>query len=816
MKVMKFGGSSVKDAECIRKVITIIKENNKPAAPPVVVVSACGKTTNRLLALAETALTEPDLALSELEDIVSGHKEIAASLLDKKGADTYSVILSDTQEALSNVLRGISLIEEITPRSLDYIASSGEHLSSNLIALALEGAGTAAMQVDARRLIMADPPHGSGLVRRKESAEAILHEIGSNNKIIIVPGFVASTPEGHTITLGRGGSDYSASIIGAALQAEVIEIWTDVDGMMTADPARVPRAFCQEEITYEEAMELSHFGARVIYPPTIQPAIEFNIPILIKNTFNPVAPGSRIHRSGKADRDITGISSVSNIALIRLQGSGMVGVTGISGRVFGALADAGISAILISQASSEHTICFAVLPEFAERAGQVLIQTFQYEIARHQIDSPVIEENLAVISVVGEQMRNRNGIAARVFGSLGNNGVNVVAIAQGSSERNISAVISSTDEEKALRALHEEFFFPERKFINVFLAGTGLIGSSLLQQINDHMEMLSREHHHEIRLIGVMNSRMMCFDEEGLNSARVSDRLNEGTLSNISSFIEKMSTLNLPNKVFVDCTASDLVSKAYEEILNRSIHIVTPNKRAQSCKYLQFKKLKDLSVKKNVTILWETSVGAGLPVINTLNDLIKSGDRLHRIEAVLSGTLSYIFNSFDGEVPFSEVVKVAREKGFTEPDPRDDLNGADVARKILILAREAGATMEPETVEVENLVPESCRSAASIDQFFNSLAQEDEYFSDLLATARLNGKRLCYIAAYENGSATVRLQQIDEAHPFYNLSGSDNIISFTTDRYRERPLVVKGPGAGAEVTAAGVFADIIRLASFGK
>lgn len=815
MKVFKFGGTSLGSAERIEAALALIQQALQTDPHLVVVVSAFGKTTDNLLECAERAAIRDESYRELLSKLEEHHLECARQLLPPAQQTRVLAELKRWLNDLSDLLSGVYLVKELSPRSRDFILSFGERLSAFTVANALQTRGREARFVDAREIVITDDRFGAARVFQDET-RANIRERCAIQGIFVVTGFIGATGAGETTTLGRGGSDYTASLFGAALQADEIVIWTDVDGMMTADPRKVPKAFPLDCLSYEEAMELSHFGARVIHPPTMQPALDADIPLRIRNSFNPEFRGTRIAKAvEERSAAVTGISSISNVSLLRLQGSGMVGVTGVSMRLFGALAKNDISIILITQASSEHTICFAVEPSATERARRVIEQEFSLELAAKIVSPVVVETDCAVISAVGENMRRRPGIAAKLFRALGRNGINVVAIAQGSSELNISFVISRSDEAKALNAIHEEFFLAGTRSLNVFLAGCGLIGAALLQQLAEQRDHLSKILAIDLRVLAVANRRAMIFSEAGLDLRNAAGELQGSSQpGGVNRLVEKMRELNLPNCVFVDCTASEEVVEHYQEILAQSVPIVTPNKKAQSGSYARYRTLKDAAHRRNVEFLFETSVGAGLPVISTLADLLRSGDDLIEVQGVLSGTLSYIFNSFNGDKPFSEVVAEARAKGYTEPDPRDDLNGIDVARKILILAREAGVALEPEQVEVENLVPEPCRQSPSIDDFFAKLKEFDPRFEQLRAGAQRDGRKLCYIAKLQEGRASVALEAIAPEHPFYSLSGSDNIVSFTTRRYHDRPLVVKGPGAGAEVTAAGVFADIIRLARF--
>ncbi len=811
MQIIKFGGSSVGSAIRILAVKDIIKDKLSQDPLCLVVVSALSGTTDLLKKSAEFAVQKKGFS-EFVEEIKNKHFNCIADL----GIDNPALILR-IQEEINNLnekLVSISLLQDLTNKTLDQLLCLGEIFSSEIVASLLTKFDMPAEAINAREIIKTDNSYSCGIVDFKLSNELIIKRFEAETGVKVITGFVAESAEGNLITLGRGGSDYTASIIGAALNAKVIEIWTDVDGMYTANPATVSKAFPQAHLTFAEAMELSHFGAKVIYPPSIQPAMIKNIPILIKNSFNPSALGTEISNNKQASRQsICGITSIGQTSLLRLEGSGLVGVSGTASRLFATLATSKINVILITQASSEHTICFAVQPDQAFRAKETVDQEFALEIQSNLINPLVIDRDLSIISIVGENMRTVPGTAGKMFNALGNNGININAIAQGSSEINISAVIAQKDEDKALKVLHEEFFFPDHKTVNAFLIGTGLIGEELIKQIKNHSDTLATEHGHQVRVIGLANSRKMILAEAGIKPTELSlELLLAGQDSNLDEIRKFIVSCNLPNSLIVDCTASDEIASHYQSFLESKISVVTPNKKAQSTDYLQYLELQRVAAKRGASFIYETSVGAGLPVISSLKDLIKSGDQIQRIEAVLSGTLSFIFNSFDGSKSFSAVVLDAQKAGFTEPDPRDDLNGLDVARKILILARECGANLNLKDVVIENLVPENCRATNSTAEFFQLLQESDSYFLDKLSTAQKRNCKLCYIASFADGQAKVELKEVDQDHPFYNLSGSDNIISFTSDRYKLRPLVVKGPGAGAAVTAAGVFADIIRLA----
>lgn len=812
MKILKFGGTSVGSPENIKKVIEIIVESKKANNQIAVVVSAFSKITDQLLLSAQLAAKDDQGYKKQFQEIEKRHLETVKKLIDLKNQKNILQSVKNTLKELDEILTGISLLKECSPRTLDLIASFGERLSAYIITQTITSKIPAEF-LDSRKLVKTNKNFTAAKVDTKKTYQNIKNYFAKNSKLQIVTGFIGSTENDETTTLGRGGSDLSASLFGAALDAEEIEIWTDVDGVMTADPRKVSKAFSLSNMTYEEAMELSHFGAKVIYAPTMQPALEKNIPLRIKNTLNPSFAGTVISSQKFASKHpIKGISSINNISLLRLEGSGMVGVSGVSQRLFSSLAKEKINVILITQASSEHSICFAIKAEQAEKAKQFIEEEFKFEIRDNQINPVIVENELCIMAVVGENMRNTPGISGKVFQALGKNNINIKAIAQGSSELNISIVIPEKDEDKAISAIHEAFFLSETQTLNIFVIGTGLIGSTLLEQIEKQYNDLLNNQLIDLKITGLANSKKIAFGEIDLKNWQ--KLLEKSPLkSNVKSFTAKMKELNLPNSIFVDCTSSEEVASFYPEILKNSISIVTPNKKANSGPLQNYLKLSLATSKSNAKFLYETNVGAGLPVISTLHDLQHSGDQIVKIEAVLSGTLSYIFNNFDGQKSFTEIVKQARDKGYTEPDPRDDLNGLDVGRKLLILARETGQLLELKDIEIENLIPETCRKAKTVEDFFVQLSKNEVYFQKKISEAKKQNQKLCYIASIEKDKAKVSLESIDISHPFYGLSGSDNIISFTTYRYCVRPLVIKGPGAGAEVTAAGVFADILKIAS---
>lgn len=813
MKVLKFGGTSVGSVESIRTLLDIVSHEAAKARPPVVVLSAMGGVTNILIEMSEQAAAGESFskALKELE---ARHFNVIKSLLDVQRQNPVFTKLKLHLNELEDVLQGVQSLKELTPRTRDLILSYGERFSTFMVSKIAEQKLPSAFYVDASQLIRTDSTYGHARVNT-ELTEQLIHDFYNKNpgKLMFVTGFIAGNDEGRVTTLGRGGSDYTAAIFGAALNAQEIEIWTDVNGMMTADPRIVSKAFPLEELSYTEAMELSFFGAKVIYPPTMIPAFLKKIPIVIKNTFQPDFKGTVIkHNSGPSNLPIKGISSINDISIINLQGSGMVGKAGFSGRLFSMLAREQISVILITQSSSEHSITFAVNPADAIKSKQLIEQELELEILAKKLDPPVIEDHLAALAIVGENMKQTPGISGKLFHALGRNGINVRAIAQGSSEYNISVIISREDLAKALNTVHESFFTQLKKTLNVFCLGTGQIGSTLFKQLYAHSDFLKQHNDVLVKIVGISNRSKMVFQPDGISLDSWKETLqNSPESAHLAEFIFKMKTMNLPNCVLVDNTASPEPVKFYEDVLNSNISIVTCNKIGNSASYEQYKRFKDAARIHGVDFFYETNVGAGLPIVRTLRDLMMSGDRVQRIEAILSGTISFIFNNFKGDADFHDVVKLAQDKGFTEPDPRDDLSGTDFMRKMLILARDAGHVIEPEDVEIQNMLPKSCMEAVSVPDFYEQLKSSKAYFDDLKSQAEQSGTVLRYIGKLEDGKVAISLQMVDENHPFYMLSGSDNIISFTTDRYKERPMVVKGPGAGAEVTAAGVFADLINV-----
>jgi len=814
MKVLKFGGTSVGSAQSISTLIDILKsEVTTTGQKPIVVLSAMSGVTNLLLSMAEEAAEGKDF-VAGLAELERRHFDVVKELLEIQNQNPALTRLKLNFNQLEELLQGILTLRELTPKTRDLVLSYGERCSAMMISKIAAQYFPEAIYVDASELIKTDSSFGNARVQ-SEITDQVLRGFynGHKDKMLFVTGFIAGNDQGQITTLGRGGSDYTAAIFAAALNASEIEIWTDVNGMMTADPRMVKKAFSLPELTYTEAMELSYFGAKVIYPPTMIPAFMKKIPIVIRNTFEPEFKGTFIRHDCKpSNLVIKGISSINNISILNVQGSGMVGKSGFSGRLFSLLAREQINVILITQSSSEHSITFAVSPGDTDKALQVIEQEFELELMAKKLENIDIEQDLAILAVVGENMKETPGVSGKLFNALGRNGVNVRAIAQGSSEYNISVIISASDLNKALNAVHDAFFVELTKTLHAFCLGTGNIGKTLFNQLNGHAAFLKENNGIQVKIAGISNTRKMAFNSDGIDLDEWEEALERShDVADLAGFVAKMQSMNLPNCVFIDNTASQKPIAFYKDVLESTISIVTCNKIGNSGPYSQYKVFRDAARQHGVDFFYETNVGAGLPIIRTLKDLMNSGDRVQRIEAILSGTISFIFNNFKGDVSFHDVVKLAQEKGYTEPDPRDDLRGTDFMRKMLILARDAGYSLEANDVKIGSILPQACLDANSVDDFYAALKAEDAYFANLKAEAESKGKVLRYIGILENGKAAITLEMVDENHPFFTLSGSDNIISFTTDRYKERPLVVKGPGAGAEVTAAGVFADLINV-----
>jgi aspartokinase/homoserine dehydrogenase 1 len=809
MQVLKFGGSSVANAANINKVIEIIKEKIK-TDKIIVVVSAFGGITDILLQCSQLAAEGNETYKKKLHEAELRHLTTVKELITITQQSAVLSLVKTLCNEMEDICTGIFLLKELSERTKDRIVSYGEILSSKIIAARLNTEAIACEWINSAELIVTNANYGSAAVDFSITDKKIAdYFAASTSTLFMMPGFIASDINGVTTTLGRGGSDYTAAIVAAALPAKVLEIWTDVSGMMTADPRLVANVKIIPEISYQEAMELSHFGAKVIYPPTIQPVSSKGIPTWIKNTFAPQDNGTVIQKeTSNSTNSIRGISSINSIALLSLEGSGMIGIPGFSKRLFEALAVKKINVILITQSSSEHSICVGMDASNADAAKAIIDEAFAYEIETKKVDPIIVEKDLAIVALVGDNMKSHPGISGKMFGNLGRNGVNVRAIAQGSSERNISAVICTQDVKKAINVLHEEFFETVYKEINLFIAGVGNVGGKLVAQILQQQQYLLKNLHLKINVVGIGNSKKMLFKDEGINLKHWKELLiNEGEAMDMQLFIERIQSKNLRNAVFADVTANEMVATCYEQLLQKSISVVACNKIACSSTYAYYKKLKNLSREFNAQFLFETNVGASLPIIGTLNDLLRGGDKINTIQAVLSGTLNFVFNNYDGKKSFATIVRQAQSEGYTEPDPRLDLSGKDVMRKIMILAREAGNVLEMEDIANNSFMPPACM-VGSVEDFYKSMEEHEAHFRQLFIDAGIN--KLKFVAGFKNGKASVGLQHIDSQHDLYHLYGKDNIVLFYTDRYVEQPLVIKGAGAGADVTASGVFGDIIK------
>ena len=814
MKVLKFGGTSVANAPNITKVTEII---TKAALNDtvMVVVSAMSGITDLLIEAGQLGEAADDVYKQKLAVIEKRHLDAIQELIP---AAKQSAVISEIKKQcneLEAICEGVYLLRELTARTQDRIVSFGEMMLSIILSAKLNLTGIQHEWKDSRSLISTDSNFGYAAVDFEKTNKQVSDFIKAKPvRVYILPGFIASNQQGITTTLGRGGSDYTAAIYAAAVNASLLEIWTDVSGMMTADPRIVQNVKVIPRTSYQEAMELSHFGAKVIYPPTIQPVMTKGIPILIKNTFAPADEGTLIEsKSSATDNIVCGISSIGKISMLLLEGSGMVGIPGFSKRLFDALSREKINVILITQSSSEHSICVAIDEFNASKAKSAVDDEFNYEILVKKLEPLSIENGLTIVALVGEHMKNHTGISGRMFSALGRNGVNIRAIAQGSSEKNISAVINSSDVKKAINVLHEEFFETTYKQVNLFMVGAGNVGKRLIEQIKHQHNYLQQHLRLNLRVIAIANSKKVAINEEGIDLADWESLLNSGVAMNVHQLAEFIIQKNLRNSIFVDNTANEEVGMSYAALLNKSVSVVASNKIACSSAYVWYEKLKELAREFNTSFLYETNVGAGLPVIVTLNDLTQSGDEIQRIQAVLSGTLNFVFNNYNGTKSFASIVKQAQQEGYTEPDPRLDLSGTDVMRKILILSREAGYKMEMSEITNNSFLPPPCLQG-SVEDFYVQLEKHESHFKKLYEDAQANDCKLKFVAQLDNGKASVGLQHINKEHDLYHLYGKDNVVLFYSRRYPEQPLVVKGAGAGADVTASGVFADIIRAAKF--
>ena len=815
MRILKFGGSSVGTPERILQVIDILQSYLYKELLSAVVFSAFQGVTDNLIALSKKAIAGDNSYLDAIDELQQRHLKAINKLIPEANNKLVTKKILEMFDQLRELTQGVFLLKELTNRTLDNIVSFGERFSCIIITEAMITRGLKVEYLDTRNIIKTDSNFGNAKVDFRITNKRIENYFKAHNKVQIVTGFIGSNADNETTTLGRGGSDYTASILGAALNSDLIEIWTDVDGILTADPKKVDNAFPIKAVTFEEAMELSHFGAKVIYPPTMQPALEKKIKMVIKNTFNPKFKGTLIlGRQPNIAFSVKGTSSIDDITLLTITGSGMIGVPGIASRLFGSLAKQDISVIMITQGSSEHTICIAVLPQFGLPAKKAIEQEFTYELRDRIISKVTLEEGNSIIAVVAEDFKQTPRIAGRVVQALGSNGINILCIAQGSSDLNISLVIQKAFLKKALNVLHDTLFTQVPKTTNLFMIGTGLVGGELFNLIYSERENLEQKLNNKLKFIGIANSEKMLFDEKGIEISNWKTLLNSSNLkSSVSVFIDKMNKLNLPNTIFIDCTANEAVIPYYEKILSDSISIVTPNKIANSSSINFYNKIRAAAKRNNVQFLYETNVCSAMPVIKTINELVASGDEVIKIEGVLSGTLSYIFNEMKKGKKFSDVILDAKQKGYTEPDPRDDLNGLDVARKILILAREIGSQIELTDVEVEKLIPQELNRIKTLSHFIAKLKDYDKILDERRSKAAKKRRVLCYIACFENGKAKVGVQEIGADHPFYNISGIENIVSITSKYFDKKPLVIRGMGAGARLTASGVLSDILKVSN---
>jgi len=812
--VHKFGGTSVANADRYRHVAKIIAD--RPESRRAVVVSAMGGVTDSLVKVVEMAARRDRGYLEVLDQLRNRHREAVTALLPPGPGDDLLERFERDFTDLADVLHATWLLRSHSDRAMDLLTGLGEVWSAQMLAAYLEALGEPVAWLDAREVLVVAKGTSGLEVQWDASAERLrawLAALPAPPSTVVITGYIASTPDGLVTTLGRNGSDFSASIFAALLEASECHIWTDVDGVMSANPRLVPDAVLLDELSYSEAMELAYFGARVIHPGTMAPAVARTIPIWIRNTFRPELPGTRIHVGGSSRFDVKGFATIEGVALVNVEGTGMIGVPGTAHRLFGALHEEGVSVSMISQGSSEHSICFVVPGPLGDRAKLAVERAFFAERHYGQVQTVELMRNCCVLAVVGDHMAGHPGVAGKFFGSLGKAGVNIRAIAQGSSERNISVVIDDADASRALRAVHGGFYLSPQT-LSIGVIGVGIVGRALLDQLAEQAGQLKREFSLDLRIRAIAASKRSVYAEGQLDLASWRETLDgEPVATDLEAFARHVQAEHLPHAVIIDCTASEEVARRYSEWLDRGIHVITPNKRANTAELPYYRAIRDTSRRNGVRYLYETTVGAGLPVIQTLRDLVQTGDEVYSVEGILSGTLSYLFNIYDGSRSFSEIVADAKARGFTEPDPRDDLSGMDVGRKVVILAREIGLSIELEDVTVEGLVPEELQSL-SVPEFLASLPSLDKAMDDLFREARERGEVLRYVGSVDReGNASARLRAYPLDHPFARIQATDNIVLFSTRRYQPNPLVVQGPGAGPEVTAGGVFADLLRLAT---
>jgi len=809
MKVLKFGGTSVGSTNGILSVKKIVEEQSEPV---IIVVSAFSGVTDQLYKMSDLAANGDESYMSEYQTMLVRHNEVIETLVPEHNRTALKVQLGVLFNDLSNLLRGIFLIKDNSTKIIDTLVSFGESISSVIIAASIEDA----VHYDSKKFIKTVNQFDKHIVDFENTNKLIQETFKDEKQIVVCGGFISTDSKTNNITnLGRGGSDYTAAILAASLNASLLEIWTDVDGFMTADPRIISSTYVIEKLSFIEAMELCNFGAKVIYPPTIFPVFHKKIPVVIKNTFNPAAKGTLItqEKTTEKSKAIKGISSINDTSLVTVQGLGMVGVIGVNHRIFKSLAENGISVFFVSQASSENNTSIGVKNADSPLAVQVLQKEFAVEIAQGEIDNITAEDDLATVAIVGDNMKRTPGIAGKLFGTLGRNGINVVACAQGASETNISFVTDRKSLRKALNVIHDSFFLSDYQVLNIFLIGTGTVGSSLLEQIKQQQPKLMTQHALKVKVVGIATSRKMLFDRNGIDLTNFSELLqSQGTVASPELIQNEILNMNIFNSVFVDCTASADIAAIYQPLIENNISVVTANKIAASSEYEKYQALKETSRRRGVKFLFETNVGAGLPIINTMNSLMNSGDEIQKLQAVLSGTLNFIFNTISADIPLSKAILMAKEAGFAEPDPRIDLSGKDVIRKLVILAREAGYQVEQSDVAKNLFIPTNYFDG-SLDDFWKTIPELDAEFEEKRAQLAEVGKRWRFVATMEMGQCSVGLQEVDSLHPFYDLQGSNNIVLITTERYNEFPMMIKGYGAGAGVTAAGVFSDIISIAN---